>query len=145
MPPNNYPDWTDPSLPPALRWCSRLAFWMDDGFKLPVSVPFLGKRIGLDALTGILPIAGDALGLAVGMVPIGIAIYWRLPITTIAAMAVTVAIDFFAGSIPVIGDMFDAGFKANRKNVQLLHKAWKQQQGELSASQQTVNTSAKAI
>jgi len=34
-----------------------------------------------------------------------------------------VLVDFLGGSIPVIGDLFDAAFKANVRNVQLLEEA----------------------
>lgn len=119
-PPSNYPDWTDPSLPNELRWASRLAFWLDDGFRMPI----IGRRFGLDAVTGLWPVVGDALSMIIALVPVAIALYWQLPARLIAPMLGVIVLDFFAGSIPIIGDLVDAGFKANRKNVQLLHKAW---------------------
>ena len=36
-------------------------------------------------------------------------------------MVGNVLLDIAIGSIPVLGDLFDAGFKANTRNVRLLH------------------------
>jgi Domain of unknown function (DUF4112) len=35
-------------------------------------------------------------------------------------MAANVLIDIIVGAVPLIGDLFDIGFKANTRNVQLL-------------------------
>jgi hypothetical protein len=35
-------------------------------------------------------------------------------------MAMNVGIDWLVGSIPLLGDIFDVGFKANRRNIKLL-------------------------
>ena len=45
------------------------------------------------------------------------------PPRIIARMAVNIAIDFAIGSIPIIGDLFDLVWKANRKNVELIEDA----------------------
>lgn len=110
----------DVTLPPALRWCHRLAYWMDEAFTLP----FTDIRIGLDAIIGLVPGLGDGVSLLVSLVPIGVAVAWRLPWVTIAAMVGAVVLDVLVGTIPVLGDVFDAGFKANRYNARQLHKAW---------------------
>ena len=41
----------------------------------------------------------------------------------IAQMATNIAIDFAIGSIPIVGDLFDFVWKANRKNVELIEDA----------------------
>jgi len=46
----------------------------------------------------------------------------RAPWIVLARMVLNVAIDSLVGSVPLIGDLFDAGFKANRKNLQLLER-----------------------
>ena len=38
-------------------------------------------------------------------------------------MATNLAIEFIIGSIPIIGDIFDALWKANKKNVELIEEA----------------------
>jgi hypothetical protein len=44
----------------------------------------------------------------------------KLPI---AHMAANVGIDYFIGAIPLLGDLFDVGFKANLRNMAILRKA----------------------
>ncbi|GAC1632712.1 MAG: hypothetical protein NVS9B10_27490 [Nevskia sp.] len=39
-------------------------------------------------------------------------------------MGRNVAIDFFGSLVPVLGDAFDAVFKAHRRNFELLRKAY---------------------
>jgi hypothetical protein len=38
-------------------------------------------------------------------------------------MATNIAIEFVIGSIPIIGDIFDALWKANKRNVELIEEA----------------------
>jgi hypothetical protein len=40
-------------------------------------------------------------------------------------MGVNIAVDSLAGLIPLVGDLFDAGYKANARNVRLL-ESWVQ-------------------
>ena len=40
----------------------------------------------------------------------------------LAAMAANVAIDWFVGSIPIVGDIFDVAHRANTKNLRLLRQ-----------------------
>lgn len=43
-----------------------------------------------------------------------------VPRRVIARMLTNVGLDFALGSIPLLGDVFDVAFKANRRNVRLL-------------------------
>ena len=40
----------------------------------------------------------------------------------ITQMAMNIAIDFAIGSIPIVGDLFDFVWKANKKNVELIEE-----------------------
>ena len=42
------------------------------------------------------------------------------PASTLIRMVINIAIDTVVGSVPILGDMFDAGWRANIKNVELL-------------------------
>ena len=46
--------------------------------------------------------------------------HYKVPRTVAARMAANVLIDIAVGAIPLLGDLFDIGFKANTRNVQLL-------------------------
>jgi hypothetical protein len=99
------------------RNLERLAWLMDRSFHIP------GTRIraGLDALLGLLPVGGDLL---TGLVQAGLVLvalrHFRVPRIVAARMAANVLIDIVVGAIPLIGDLFDVGFKANTRNMQLL-------------------------
>lgn len=97
----------------------QLARVLDDLFQIP------GTRIrfGLDAIIGLIPGIGD---LVTGMASFLIIISaWErgLPRVTLARMVANVAIDTLVGSMPIVGDVFDAAWKANRKNYNLLLRA----------------------
>jgi hypothetical protein len=95
-----------------------LATVLDDA----VRVPGTNIRFGLDALLGLLPGAGDAVTGVMGGYAMVIAARLGAPPVVIARMAVNVLVDVLTGTIPVLGDIFDVGWKSNRKNVQLLER-----------------------
>lgn len=103
---------------PQLARYRDLAWLLDESIKLPF-VPF---RIGLDAIIGLVPGAGDlALG-AMGAYAMVVA--WRLgaPASVLARMLGNLGVDTLVGAIPLVGDLFDAGFKANTRNRKLLER-----------------------
>ncbi len=104
------------SDPATVRRLQKLAYWLDDRFTLPG----INRRIGLDGLLGLVPGIGD---LATGVLSAYIlAEAWRLgvPTSQLARMGTNWAIDVTLGSVPIVGDMFDIAWKANRKNVSIL-------------------------
>src|SRR4051794_26334169 len=100
-------------------WAHALAKLMDDA----IVVPGTGIRIGLDAILGFfLPGVGDALSASSGLVLIVLAFVMRVPGVVLVRMALNVAVDAAIGAIPLVGDAFDAGWKSNRKNVELIER-----------------------
>lgn len=87
-----------------------------------VGIPGTPLRIGVDAILGIIPGAGDVLGallsgyivIAAAKRGVSPAVLWR--------MVANVAIDTAVGAIPVLGDLFDVVWKSNTKNVELLER-----------------------
>jgi Domain of unknown function (DUF4112) len=49
---------------------------------------------------------------------------WRLgvPPSLITRMLSNLGVDFVVGLVPLVGDLFDIGFKANRRNAHLLRR-----------------------
>lgn len=101
-----------------LERLSRLARLLDEA----VRIPGTQVRVGLDALIGIIPGAGDALSAAVSAYLIGQAARIGVPPLLIARMVGNLAVDLLVGAVPVAGDLFDIGFRANRRNVELLRR-----------------------
>ena len=96
----------------------RLAWLMDDGFRVPV----LGWRFGLDALLGLIPGLGDTSTTIVSLYILAAAVRYRVPKITLLRMGVNIGIDYVVGSLPLVGDLADAWWKSNRMNVDLLRK-----------------------
>ncbi len=75
----------------------------------------------LDPILGlILPGAGDILGSLLGVYTIHVAVRRKHSPVVIARMLLNLALDALLGIVPLLGDLFDFGFKANQKNVELL-------------------------
>lgn len=88
-----------------------------------VRLPGVGWRVGLDPIIGLFPVVGDLATALVSLYILQAAAQLDVPRSTLARMAVNVAIDYLVGSIPVLGNVFDFWWKANYRNVQLLERA----------------------
>jgi hypothetical protein len=95
----------------------QLAHLLDSQFSVG------GYRFGLDALVGLIPGVGDLLGALAGLYPLVVARRHGLGKVVQSRMALNLLIELGVGAIPVVGDAFDFGFKANVRNVELLERA----------------------
>ena len=100
-----------------LRRARALAKLLDSQFSVA------GFRFGLDAVIGLFPGMGDLATGAVALYPVYLVRKHGLPRRFARKMLVNVAIDFAGGAVPLLGDLFDAYFKANLKNLALLERA----------------------
>jgi hypothetical protein len=102
----------------AERRIGSVAHLLDD----LVVIPGTRARIGLDPLIGLVPFVGDAVS---GLMSVWIvleAARFRLPKIVMLRMVMNALLDFGLGLIPFLGDIFDFGFKGNRRNLQLFHR-----------------------
>ncbi len=110
--------------PDDLEW---LAWLMDRAFVIPGT----NARVGLDAMLGLLPGIGDVL---TGLVQVAIVLIalkrYKVPKFVAMRMMSNVLLDTGLGAIPLFGDVFDAAFKANTKNLRLLEPYRDRLQGE---------------
>ena len=81
-----------------------------------------GKRIGLEALLGLIPGLGDLATAVVSLHIISEARKLGAPKTIVSKMIWNVLIDTAVGAVPGVGDVFDAFWKANRKNIDLIKR-----------------------
>lgn len=100
----------------ALRRLDRLAYWLDERFALPGT----NVRVGIDGLIGLVPGIGDLAGGLISTLVVLEARRLGVPGSVLARMAANIGIDVAFGTIPVLGDLFDIRWKANRRNVNLL-------------------------
>jgi hypothetical protein len=96
----------------------RLGWLMDDLIRIPV----LGWRFGLDALVGLIPGFGDTATSLVSFYILAAAVRYRVPKITLLRMGLNIGLDYALGSLPLVGDLFDAWWKSNQMNVDLLRK-----------------------
>jgi hypothetical protein len=94
----------------------QLAHLLDDRFR----VPGTRYRIGLDGLIGLVPGLGDAVTTLLSLYIVLEARRLGVPLTKLCRMGLNVGVDTVLGAVPVLGDLFDVAFKANRRNLALL-------------------------
>jgi hypothetical protein len=86
-----------------------------------ITVPGTGIRIGLDPILGLLlPVVGDWVGAATSGYIIVQGARLGASRATLMRMAGNLAVDLAVGSVPVLGDIFDMGFRANERNLALI-------------------------
>lgn len=96
----------------------RLGWLLDDLFR----IPGLGWRVGLDALVGLIPGVGDTATTLASLYVLTSAVRYRVPKVTLLRMGLNLGIDYAVGSLPLVGDIFDAWWKSNQKNIELLRQ-----------------------
>lgn len=96
----------------------RLTWLMDEA----VRIPGTRLRFGIDPLIGLLPGGGDLAGALVAAYALVVAARLGASAAVLVRMAGNIALDTLVGTIPVLGDAFDVGWKANRRNLDLLER-----------------------
>lgn len=107
-----------PPKSPELAGLDFVATLMDNRFRIPGT----GVRFGLDSLIGLVPGIGDGVGLLVSGFMLWVMLRRGAGPLLMLRMLGNVALDALVGAVPVLGDAFDFGFKANRRNMDLLQK-----------------------
>ncbi|MCR9199913.1 MAG: DUF4112 domain-containing protein [Planctomycetaceae bacterium] len=98
---------------------NRLAHWLDSSIRLPIG----GRTVGWDSIIGLLPGVGDLITGSLSLWIINEARRLGVRRTVLARMLVNTGIDVCLGSIPLLGDVFDATYKANTRNLKLLRRS----------------------
>lgn len=96
----------------------HLAHWLDDG----IAIPGTRWRIGFDPILGLVPGVGDAVGGLMGAALLYEAVRLRASRYTLLRMAGNIALDALLGAVPLLGDLFDAAWKGNLRNLALLER-----------------------
>lgn len=104
--------------PPQTEHLRALSRMLDSAY----AIPGTRFRFGWDAIIGLVPGIGDAVGAIFSTYIILQASRLGAPKSVITTMIANVAIDTVVGWIPVLGDLFDFGWKANTKNLALLEE-----------------------
>jgi hypothetical protein len=103
----------------ALDGYRKFAYAFDELFRIPGTQ----WRFGLDSIIGLVPGAGDIAVGALGAYALLLAFKLRAPVSVLSRMLLNIGVDTVFGAVPLLGDLFDATWKANTKNRRVL-EAW---------------------
>ena len=109
-----------PDLPdrPHLARFRALAELLDARFRVP-GTPI---RCGWDALLGLLPGVGDVAGGVAGAYGLYAGYALGAPAPVLLRMTLNLGVDLLIGTLPLLGDLFDVGWRGNLRNVALLER-----------------------
>jgi hypothetical protein len=96
----------------------KVAGVLDDAF----TIPGTKVKIGLDPIIGLVPGVGDIIGGLIGLYFLWEGSRRKLPVVVILRMGFNILLEVAIGSIPILGDLFDVSWKANRRNSELIDK-----------------------
>lgn len=103
---------------PRLARLETLAAAMDSQWRLPL----IGTRLGWDSVLGLLPGIGDTISSLISVYILKEGHALRVPFWVKLLMLWNIFVDWLIGLIPLAGDLFDIGWKANSRNVRLIGK-----------------------
>jgi hypothetical protein len=95
----------------------KLAWLLDSSIR----VPGTHLTVGVDALIGLVPVIGDLVGVLLSSYIVSEASKLGVSKSILARMTFNVVVEGLVGIVPLAGDVFDAAWKANQRNVQLLN------------------------
>lgn len=102
----------------ALHRVRTLSHWMDTRYR----VPGTSYRFGLDPIISLLPVVGDTVSVAIGVLPIVEGKRAGVRRWVLLKMAANLGVDWLVGLVPIIGIVPDAWYKANTRNLRLLER-----------------------
>ncbi|MEJ6010644.1 DUF4112 domain-containing protein [Novosphingobium aquae] len=85
-----------------------------------VTIPVLRSKVGLDAIVGLIPFAGDLLTAMMGIYAVWEARNLGLPRWKQWRMIANIGFDTAIGTIPVAGDLFDFLYRSNTRNLKII-------------------------
>ncbi|WP_207535482.1 DUF4112 domain-containing protein [Desertivirga arenae] len=101
-----------------LRWVEKLSYLLDEQFRLPGT----NFRFGLDPILNLIPFAGDMSGLLISAALVLTLAKNGASSKIVTLMVLNIVLDATIGGIPIIGQIFDFFFKANKRNIRLLNE-----------------------
>ncbi|GAA4313141.1 DUF4112 domain-containing protein [Nibribacter koreensis] len=111
---------TPPQVPldDRLKWVESVASLLDNQFK----VPGTNFRFGVDPILNLIPVVGSLSTFAMSGVMVMTMARHGASGALVVRMLFNILLDAVVGAIPVLGWLFDFGFKANQRNVEMLRR-----------------------
>lgn len=105
-----------PSDRAALSRIRTLSHVLDNAFRIPGT----SIRVGLDPVVGLLPGVGDSVASLASLYIVYEGYRADVSRGTLAKMLALLGVDLVIGSVPILGSVFDAFWKANTWNTNML-------------------------
>lgn len=102
-----------------LQRIDRLSWLLDR------SIPVGRWRIGLDPIIGLLPGIGDWIGALLSLYVLYEGARLGLPGTALTRMSGNILVETVIGAVPVVGDLFDFGWRSNTRNMALIRRHYR--------------------
>ena len=99
-----------------LKRIRRIAKLLDTA----IGIPGTKFRLGLDPILGLIPGGGDLITAGISAYTIYLATSFGLEKADLQKMIQNIALETVVGFVPIAGDIFDAYFKANIRNLEIL-------------------------
>lgn len=105
-----------PARSDAVRRMEMMAKLLDNAFVIPGT----NQRVGIDAIIGLVPGVGDVVTTLLSSYVIWEARNLGVSRVAIGRMLSNLAIHATVGAIPLVGDVFDAFFRVNQRNMRIV-------------------------
>ena len=102
-------------IPQELQQIARLSKLMDSS----IAIPIINKRIGLEPIIGLIPVAGDVVGFAISTWIMTVLIRNNGSGKVMAKMSLNILVDLILSFVPILGNILDFFVKTNQKNLNL--------------------------
>ena len=119
----------------------RLSRLMDTA----IGIPGTKFRIGLDPIMGLIPGAGDVVSTAFSAYIIYLATRFGLPKEDLKKMIFNIGLEAAVGTVPLIGDLFDAYYKSNIRNLAILEQHLQATQPEIEELDSAIYDPKEAV
>lgn len=101
-----------------IKMIDGLSKLLDNRFRIPGT----SIRFGLDPIIGLVPGIGDIVSYAMGSALILSMARHGATVGLVLKMLWNLTLDALIGLFPILGDVFDVWYKANRRNYLLYHR-----------------------
>ena len=101
-----------------LKWLTYTADFLDNRFRIPGT----NIRFGIDFLIGLIPYIGDVISFVISGLLVILMVRKGASGKVLFKMLMNIWIDGMAGTLPILGDIFDLRYRANTRNLRLLEE-----------------------
>ncbi|NRA51999.1 MAG: DUF4112 domain-containing protein [Phaeodactylibacter sp.] len=112
-----------------LKWLDNVSDFLDSRYRIPGTK----IRFGADFLVGLIPVAGDVITFGLSGLLVIVMVRKGASGMVVIKMMGNILLDVLFGAIPVLGDLFDLSYRANRRNLHLLEEHYQEGKHQGSA------------